>query len=241
MTDPARAVLSVSDQVPSGTYVATLSASNDASEPQSSTSTLTIELLSDASTGWVLNEFLADPPPGLEGDANGDGTRHSIEDEFVELVNLTGSNQDISSWTLSDSLSLVHFFPPGSLAPEGEAVLVFGGGAAAGTFGGALVQTASTGRLNLNNDGDTIFFKSLDGKIQALALYGSEGGKGQSLNLDPDLTGEARGLHSQLAGSGGRLFSPGARIDGAPFGKGIPLRPAAATQAHWILYCAIKR
>ena len=24
----------------------------------------------------VINEFLADPPSGFEGDANGDGTRH---------------------------------------------------------------------------------------------------------------------------------------------------------------------
>ena len=35
----------------------------------------------------VINEFLADPPSGLVGDANQDGTRHASQDEFVELFN----------------------------------------------------------------------------------------------------------------------------------------------------------
>lgn len=35
----------------------------------------------------VINEYMASPPAGIAGDANGDGTRSATQDEFVELVN----------------------------------------------------------------------------------------------------------------------------------------------------------
>ena len=51
----------------------------------------------------VLNETLFDPPGGSAGDANGDGTRDFLEDEFVEFYNDSCSNLDISGYTISDS------------------------------------------------------------------------------------------------------------------------------------------
>src|SRR5262249_7623431 len=35
----------------------------------------------------IVNEVLADPPAGSDGDANHDGTRDAAQDEFIEIVN----------------------------------------------------------------------------------------------------------------------------------------------------------
>ena len=164
---------------------------------------------------FVINEFLADPAGDLTGDANGDGVRNSGDDEFVEIVNVSDSDVDISGWTLADSYSVRHVFPAGTVVPADCAIVVFGGGSPNGTFGVAVVQTASTGSLGLNNSGDSITLN--DGSSdQAKVVYGSEGGYNQSLTLDPDASGPFV-LHSTATGSGGALFSPGTMIDGSQF------------------------
>ncbi len=56
-------------------------------------------------SAWVINEIHADPDGSLAGDANGDGTRSSSQDEFVEIVNRTGSDVDVSGWTLADAVA----------------------------------------------------------------------------------------------------------------------------------------
>ena len=48
--------------------------------------------------------------------------------------------------------------------------------------------------------------------------YGAtEGGANQSINRNSDEAGVAFANHSSIAGSGGRLFSPGTRVNGSPF------------------------
>ena len=173
---------------------------------------------------WIINEFQADPAAGLPGDANGDGTREASEDEFVEIVNNSGGSLDISGWTLADSFSVRHTFPPGTVVLDQCSVLVFGGGTPTGFFGGSLVQIASTGLIGLNNGGDTITLDS--GSVEAAHTYGSEGGNNQSLTLDPDITGTLPYVeHSSATGSGGTLFSPGTQIDGSQF-AGCPPPPS---------------
>jgi len=164
----------------------------------------------------VINEILADPASGLAGDANGDGTRDSTDDEFVEIVNTDAVDLDISGWTLSDGFGLRHTFPASTILPAGCGIVVFGGGTPTGGFGGVLVQTASTGALGFNNGGDTVTLANGTTDVVSES-YGSEGGDNQSLTRDPDLTG-AFVKHSLAAGAGGSLFSPGTRLDGAPFG-----------------------
>jgi hypothetical protein len=175
---------------------------------------------------FVINEIHADPHP-TAGDANGDGTVSTTQDEFVEIVNASGADQDISGWTLSDAVPLVrHVFPPGTVITDGCAVVVFGGGTPTGSFGGVVVQTASTGTLGLNNGGDTLTLN--DGAADvATASYGAEGGNDQSLTLDPDVTGSGFVLHSTATGSGGALYSPGTRVDGTTF-AGCTAPPAVA-------------
>ena len=99
---------------------------------------------------WIINEINADPDTNL-GDANGDGTANFSDDEFVELVNVSGGAVDISGWTLSDGAGLRHAFEAGTVVPDGCSVVVFGGGSPDGVFGNGIVQTASTGALGLNN------------------------------------------------------------------------------------------
>ena len=54
----------------------------------------------------MINEILADIPSGESGDANGDGDTDSGDDEFVEIVNKSGSPLDMSGWSLHDGAEL---------------------------------------------------------------------------------------------------------------------------------------
>ncbi|MCK5878773.1 MAG: lamin tail domain-containing protein, partial [Holophagae bacterium] len=206
--DPATADVTVSPDVPAGQYSVEITGTNDDTTPQTGSCTLTVNV----GTGWIINEFQADPASDLSGDANGDGVRDSSDDEFVELVNATGFDTDISGWTLADGYSVRHVFPSDTIIPDGCAIVIFGGGSPVGGFGGATVQTASDGSVGLNNAGDTITLSS-GSTVQATIAYGSEGGQNQSVTLDPDLIGSFT-LHSTATGSGGALFSPGTMVDG---------------------------
>jgi predicted extracellular nuclease len=187
-----------------------------------------------APTGWIINEIHADPAldtecPGFGlpvpcGDANGDGVRDSSDDEFIEIYNATGVDQNIGGWTVSDAVSVRHTFPTNTLVPADCAVVVFGG-SATGQFGGAVAQGASTGTLGFNNGGDTLTFATDLGAIQATEGYGGEGGNNQSLTRSPDLSG-AFTAHSTAAGSGGALFSPGTKLDGTMFDGCVIVPPA---------------
>ncbi len=101
----------------------------------------------------VLNEFQAAVPGSIAedifADANGDGIRNGANDEFVEIVNISGDGTavDLSGWVISDDIGPRHVFPQGTVLTDGRAIVVFGGGVPAGVFGGALIQTASQGNL----------------------------------------------------------------------------------------------
>jgi len=187
---------------------------------RSNIATLTIE---DAGNrALVINEFLADPPDGPMGDANGDGVRSSSQDEFVEIVNTSSQAVDISGYTLSDSDQVRHVFSQGTIVPAGEAVVIFGGGAPKGSFGNArnngLVFTASSGGLSLGNSGDIITLNdAADNRIDRVR-YGSELGSAQvSINRKNDVIGKGFQEHSKVPDSNDRLFSPGLRVNGQTF------------------------
>ncbi len=164
----------------------------------------------------VINEFHADPAGDITGDANGDGERDSSDDEFIELVNVSGGELDISGWTYSDAGSIRHTFPANSIVPADCAVVVFGGGAPTGDFGGAVVQTSSVGFVSLNNGGDTITISNGSASVSA-SYDGSLGGDNQSVTLNPDVTGTEYAKHSEVEQSSGALFSPGTKLDGTIF------------------------
>ena len=176
-------------------------------------------------SAWVINEIHADPDSSLAGDANNDGTRNSSQDEFVEIVNRTGSDVDVSGWTLADAVAVRHTFPAGSVIFDGCSAVIFGGGAPTGAFGNSLVQTATGGFIGMNNGGDTVTLNNGVADVTTVT-YGSEGGSNQSITLDPDVTGTPPLVqHSTVAAAAGALYSPGTLVDGSQF-AGCPISAA---------------
>jgi hypothetical protein len=85
----------------------------------------------------LITEILYAVPPGEAGDANGDGTRDAVGDEFVELINPHDRPIELRGYTITDRqqkserdgtlFTSVRFtFPPLELKP-GEIVVVFNG------------------------------------------------------------------------------------------------------------------
>jgi len=166
--------------------------------------------------GLIINEVLYDPAADLAGDANGDGIRDPLADEFVELYN-SNDSLDISGYTLSDASMVRHTFPTGTILPSKGVIVVFGGGTPTGDFGGAMVQVASEGQLNLNNAGDILTLKNAQGATLAVFdINGLSGNPDESYTRNPDIKGSFQ-QHSRIPAASGRLFSPGTRLNGQRF------------------------
>ena len=165
----------------------------------------------------VINEIHADPHPD-RGDANGDLVINILDDEFIEIVNATGATIDLSGWRVDDNIGARHIFPANSLLPNGCSVVIFGGGNPNGSFGGSLVQTASTGHLYLNNEGDRVTLYNASSTPVAALGYDVDANYDQSLTRNPDITGlEPLAKHASIPEANGKLFSPGTRLDGSLF------------------------
>ncbi len=135
----------------------------------------------------VINELLADPD-ATTGDANGDGTIDTSQDEFIEFYNVGASALDISGYTVEDFSEVRHTFPASTIIPAGGFLTLFGNGTPTGIMG--ISQVASTGSVGLNNSGDTVTVKNSAGAIVVTYTYGSEGSDNQSLAREPDFTGD---------------------------------------------------
>jgi hypothetical protein len=169
----------------------------------------------------VINEILADPGP-ISGDANRDGTVGVSDDEFIEMVNSSTHQLDISGWAVGDVLDIRHIFPQGSILEANCSLVLFGGGIPDGVFGNSLVQVASSGKLGLNDGMETIYLYDSQLDIVASLSYGEEGSDDQSITRDPDIIGSLPlRKHSLAAGSGGSNYSPGTLINGDYF-SGCP-------------------
>lgn len=166
----------------------------------------------------VINEIHAQPSFPLYGDANGDGIVDRNEDEFIEIVNASDFPVDVGGWSIATLHGVKHTFPMPSVIEAGCAVVVFGGGTPKGDFGGSLVQVADSGRLRLIDSGETVTLRDLEAAEVISYAYGMEGAGGQSLTRSPDVSGEDPLVqHSTALHSGGRLFSPGTKLDGTWF------------------------
>jgi hypothetical protein len=163
--------------------------------------TITVTNEDNEPSRLIINEFLAAPG----GDANGDGTTNTGDDEFVEIYNNTLSDIDVSGYMINDSSGLRHTFTSGSVIPAGDVIVVFGGGTP--TNFSCVTQISSVGFLGLNNGGDTITILDASSAIVTSYSYGSEGGDNQSLGRDVDITGDFK-KHSEIT-SNPVDFSPG--------------------------------
>ena len=167
--------------------------------------------------GFIINEVLYDPPSGIAGDANGDGTRHPHEDGFIEFYN-SGLEIDMSGYTVSDASQLRHTFPSGSIIPSNRVLVLFGGGNPSGDFGTSIIQTASEGTLNMNNAGDLMTISDPSGNtFLTFDIEPLSNNPDESYTRSPDITGETFEQHSSIATANGALFSPGHKLDGTDF------------------------
>ena len=166
--------------------------------------------------GFLINEVLYDPETGDEGDANGDGTRDANGDEFIEFFN-SGPEMDMSGYSLSDASQIRHVFPAGTVVPLNGVLVLFGSGSPTGNFGGAVVQTASTGSINMNNAGDFVTLQDTSGNIVlTFDVEPLSNNPNESYTRNPDLTGEFV-QHSGIEVANGALYSPGTMLDGSSF------------------------
>ena len=81
-----------------------------------------------------ITEVLADPPEGLEGDANRDGRYDPHKDEFIELYNAGPTPISLAGWHLGDSGPLSDYFrfPRDAVIEPSSYVVLFGGGRPSG-------------------------------------------------------------------------------------------------------------
>ena len=166
--------------------------------------------------GFLINEVLYDPASGAAGDANGDGTRDANQDEFIEFFN-SGPELDMSGYTISDASETRHTFPTGTILQPNDVLVLFGGGTPTGSFGGAVVQTASEGLLNMNNSGDFMTLRDASGAIVlTFDVDPLSNNPDEAYTRNPDLTGEFV-QHSTITEANGVLFSPGTKVDGSSF------------------------
>lgn len=184
-------------------------------------------VLTENLSNVLIHEVLYDPPSGVPtGDANGDGTRSSSEDEFIEIYNAGASPIDLSGWTLELDTGTLFTFPVATvLAPE-MAVVVFGGGSPTGAFGGAQVFSAGGWSPVLSNSGSggPIRLRTGGGvTVDSLDYSGFSDNPDASLTRDTDGTFSAFVEHDSL---GALLFSPGTKNGGTPFdGAGVTNTP----------------
>jgi len=166
--------------------------------------------------GFLINEVLYDPETGDAGDANGDGTRDANGDEFIEFFN-SGPEMDMSGYSLSDASQVRHVFPAGTVVPLNGVLVLFGSGSPTGNFGGAVVQTASTGSINMNNAGDFVTLQDTSGTIVlTFDVEPLSNNPNESYTRNPDLTGDFV-QHSGIEVANGALYSPGTMLDGSSF------------------------
>jgi hypothetical protein len=202
------------DGCPDGYACMPVAAGSTMSSKQCAPKNLTCEAPPPVPAGpaVVLNEVFASPK-SENGDANGDGIAHYADDEFVELVNITDKEVDLTGWHLADSYMTRFTFASGTKLAPGKAILVFGGGTQTAFTSFEGVSVYVTGNLlGLNNTGDRVTFTDKMGDVVDEMSYGAEGGTGVSLvrAVDGDpLAGW--GLHA------GRNHSAGLRSDGSPF------------------------
>ena len=176
-------------------------------------------------SGLVINEFVYDPDTL---DANGDGEENFSEDEYIEILNTTGADIDVSNWSISDGVGVRHIFEIGTTVPANCGVLIFGGGEPSGALGGMQAFAASSNSLGLNNSGDSITLSDGSGISQDQFTYGSESGVFRGFSRSPDGTGDfiyiggedASNATIGLDNSGG--FFEGCTSGGDSDGDGVP-------------------
>lgn len=200
-------------------FPVTLIAANDAAQAKT---VVDVYVPTVAEQRVVLTEFYANPTGSTSApNANPlhrpspQGANTTLNDEFVELVNLSGSELDLIGWTISDALAKRHQFLATTLLAPSNSVVVFGGPANTNRPvlpAGVRAEPASeTGGLALNNDGDAIVVRNILGRVVTRVVYaGSDLGTDSALARFP--TADGKFIPHRTANE--RHATPGTRPDG---------------------------
>lgn len=199
-----------------------------AAAPGYATATASFEVEDDGDGAFdaiVLNEFLSSPSANLgPGDTNRDGTRDFSQDEFVEFLNVSEEDIDLSNYEIHDAVGARHVFPIDTVLAAGQAIVVFGGGTPWGAFGRSVVQVASSGSLGLNDGGDSIYLKTFGGDTILIEHRYDGTTLNQSMSRSPEGTGGFIN-HTLIEGAEKILTSPGTKADGERFSGAAPHEP----------------
>ena len=132
----------------------------------------------------IINEVLADPDSDpINGDANGDGVRNSVHDEFVELVNMSSDTVDMTGWMLGDDEVVNYTFPDNYKIAPGQFVVLFGAvnhtdnanilGYDADILSSQVLAADTVGN-GIANGGEYVILQAPDGSYDTYFAYGSK-------------------------------------------------------------------
>ena len=145
--------------------------------------TLNTQLLKDL----VISEVYPNPAAGDAGDTNGDGGRHTYQDEFVEIANLGEYPVDIGGYYLGDDdvpVEKLFRFPDNTELDTQAVVVLFGGG----DMPVSEQIFADDGRIGdgLSNGGDTVQLLAPDGSTVVSKMTYENARQGISFARDED-------------------------------------------------------
>ena len=135
--------------------------------------------------GLVISEVYPNPAAGDAGDTNGDGGRHTYQDEFVEIANLGVHPIDIGGYYLGDDdvpVEKLFRFPDSTVLDTQAVVVLFGGG----DMPVSERIFADDGRIGdgLSNGGDTVQLLASDGSTVISKMTYKNAPKGISFARD---------------------------------------------------------
>ncbi len=135
--------------------------------------------------GLVISEVYPNPAAGDAGDTNGDGGRHTYQDEFVEIANLGVHPIDIGGYYLGDDdvpVEKLFRFPDSTVLDTQAVVVLFGGG----DMPVSERIFADDGRIGdgLSNGGDTVQLLAPDGSTVISKMTYENAPKGISFARD---------------------------------------------------------
>ncbi|MBY0311744.1 MAG: lamin tail domain-containing protein [Phycisphaerales bacterium] len=203
----------------------------------------------------LITEVLFAVPTGQEGDANADGVRDALGDEFVEIANPNSRPIDLRGYTLLDGSanprSRFTFTFPAMIVPPGGVVVAFNGHKAKipGAFGdakaapkalnpnfhNAAVFSVGTGRAGFSNAGDVVVLKAPDGKLVQRVRWGNadEAAGGTGFLLDELVPASAKSSVQREGMTKDAAWRAQTEIDGKACSPGklpdaAPAAPAGA-------------
>ena len=146
-----------------------------------------IRVLEKEKMALVISEVYPNPAWGDAGDTNGDGVRHTYQDEFVEVANLGEQPIDISGYFLGDNdapIDRLFRFPDNTVLDTQAVVVLFGGGEVPVSD----LIFADDGRIGdgLSNWSDTVQLLAPDSSTVVASMVYEHSTRGVSFVRDGD-------------------------------------------------------